>query len=85
MEARVLKVVPLENYRLRVVFETGETRIFDVAPYIRGDWFGKLRDPAYFRTVHPAGETVEWQGGQDLDPHELYELSEPEAEAGKVG
>ncbi len=72
---KVLDVKPLENYRLLLTFSTDEQKIFDVTPYIFGDWYGKLKDESYFRTVRPSGRTVEWEGGQDIAPHELYELS----------
>ena len=37
---------------------------------------GKLIDRAYFKTVHllPGGIGIEWAEGQDIAPHELYEL-----------
>lgn len=49
--------------------------MFDVTPYIHRDWYGKLADSAHFATVRPSGRTVEWADGQDIAPHELYELS----------
>lgn len=75
LEPKVLNVTPLEDYRLFVEWETGEKRIFDVKPYIMGSWFGQLHDVETFRTVRPCGSTVEWADGQDIAPHELYELS----------
>lgn len=71
----VLKVEPLERYRLLIDFDTGEVKIFDVTPYIIGNWYGKLRDLKFFASVHPNGNTVEWADGQDIAPHELYEMS----------
>jgi hypothetical protein len=58
-----------------LVFDTGEKKIFDVTPYINGDWFGKLKDISYFKSVHVAGNTIQWAGGQDIAPHELYDDS----------
>ncbi len=58
-------------------YETGEERIFDVKPYLIGSLFGSLKDISVFNTVHPAEKTVAWQDGQDIAPHELYELSNP--------
>ena len=58
-----------------LIIETGENKLFDVSPYIKGEWFGKLSDPDVFNTVRPCGNTVEWADGQDIAPHELYELS----------
>ena len=74
---KVLNARPMDGYRLLIDFSTGETKIFDVTPYIEGEWFGKLRDPGMFGSVRPCGSTVEWAGGQDIAPHELYELSSP--------
>ena len=64
-----------------ISYNTGEQKIFDVAPYINGDWFGKLSDMQYFNTVRVAGNTIEWAGGQDIAPHELYDDSIPYAGA----
>ncbi len=72
---KLQNVKPLENYKLLLSFENCEDKIFDVTPYIEGDWFGKLKDTQYFSTVRVSGKTVEWEGGQDIAPHELYELS----------
>ncbi len=74
---KVIEVKPIENYRLIITFETNETKIFDVSPYIKGNWFGELKNLNIFNTVRPCGNTIEWQNGQDIAPHELYELSVP--------
>lgn len=68
-------VRPISDYNLIVHYVTGEKKIFDVKPYIKGNWFGKLSDISVFNSVHPCGNTVEWADGQDIAPHELYELS----------
>ena len=75
LRPKVTAVKPLDNYKLFLSFSTGEQRIFDVMPYISGEWYGKLQNPAVFNTVHVAGHTVEWADGQDIAPHELYDLS----------
>ena len=75
MQPRIIEVKPLPNYQLYLKYETNEERVFNVLPYISGEWFGKLQEEQYFRTVHLNGNTVVWQGGQDIAPHELYELS----------
>jgi len=77
IEPNVLKVKPLSDYKVLITFDTGEEKIFDVSPYISGTWFGLLKDTEYFKTVHPVGDTIEWADGQDIAPHELYELSIP--------
>ena len=72
---KLIEVKPLDNYLLLLKFDNGEQRVFDVSPYIIGSWYGQLKDPEIFRTVHVSGHTVEWADGQDIAPHELYELS----------
>ena len=71
----VLKVIPRDDYSVIVTFDTGETKRFDVPPYISGEWYGQLKDFSVFSTVRPCGNTIEWSDGQDIAPHELYELS----------
>lgn len=41
-----------------------------------GGWFGGLKNPDYFSKVHllSDGSGIEWPDGQDIAPHELYEL-----------
>ena len=79
LQPNLKSVSPLAQYSLRLEYETGEIKIFDVSPYITGSWYGELRDAAYFRTVHllPGGVGIEWNNGQDIAPHELYECSLP--------
>jgi hypothetical protein len=74
-QPKIVEVRPLSGYKLFLRYESGEQKVFDVTPYISGDWFGKLKDFQYFNTVRLNGDTVEWKGGQDIAPHELYEYS----------
>ena len=75
---RVISVTPLENYRLLLTFDNHERRIFDVTPYIRGNWFGELQNPEVFKSVRIAGLSVEWPNGQDICPDCLYDDSMPQ-------
>lgn len=79
LQPRLTGVEPMEGWKLRLDYETGETKLFDVAPYVSGPWFGELKEESYFRTVHllPGGTGIEWSNGQDIAPHELYECSKP--------
>lgn len=71
------QVTPLDNYCLKLLFDDGETKVFDVKPYIRGNWYKELLDPIYFKSVKINGYSVEWENGQDLCPDELYYCSQP--------
>lgn len=47
-------------------------KLFDVKPYIKGSWFGKLNNESYFKTVKANGYNIEWLDGQDICPDDLY-------------
>ena len=69
---RAISVTPLENYRLLLTFDNHERKIFDVTPYIHGNWYGELQNPEIFKSVRIAGLSVEWPNGQDICPDCLY-------------
>lgn len=79
LQPRLVNVEPIGHLKLRLTYETGEVKLFDVSPYANGSWFGELKEDAYFRTVRmlPGGTGIEWSNGQDIAPHELYECSVP--------
>lgn len=71
------KVAATNDYMLDIEFDNGEKKVFDVKPYIKGKWYGKLQDISYFKAVMTDGFTVVWPDGQDICPDELYEMSAP--------
>lgn len=75
LQPRLVSVEPMDNLKLRLKYETGEIKLFDVSPYAVGSWYGELLDESYFCTVHmlPDGTGIEWGNGQDIAPHELYD------------
>lgn len=77
LQPKLTSVEVIGQYLLRLEYETGEIKQFDVAPYITGSCYGNLNDEDYFKTVHLASDRygVAWGNGQDIAPHELYEAS----------
>lgn len=69
---RIKEVKVLEDYELLLVYENGENRIYDMKPNLRYEAFSKLKDYEVFKKVHPAGETIEWETGEDVSPESLY-------------
>lgn len=69
----VVKVKPLDDYRLLLTFENGETKVFDVKPYLEVGNFKQIKDKELFDTVKVVLGTVKWNNGVDLDPEVLYE------------
>ncbi len=70
-----IKVTTDDNYFLIIEFDNGEVKKLDVKPYIQGSWYGKLKNPDYFKMVTTDGFTVCWSDGQDLCPDDVYFLS----------
>lgn len=79
LQPKLTKVETISPLKLRLFYETGEVKLFDVAPYATGPWYGQLKDESYFNAVQllPGGVGIEWPEGQDVAPHELYENSVP--------
>ncbi|WP_409969870.1 DUF2442 domain-containing protein [Bengtsoniella intestinalis] len=75
LRPKAIHVEPQDNYTLLITFSNQERKLFDVAPYL--DWgpFVELKNPTLFRTVKPAGLSIEWIHGQDICPDELYDNS----------
>ncbi len=62
-----------EDYVLSVAFESGETGLLDMKPYLDFGIFGKIRDPKAFGSVRVSFDTFGWETGADLDPEFVYE------------
>ncbi len=68
-------VKPLEKFQVLLEFSTGEQKIVDLEPFLRGPIFEPLRqNPELFRSVHVDEElgTIVWENGADIDPDVLY-------------
>jgi hypothetical protein len=73
-----IAVQALEPYKLRVTFDNQETRLFDLAPYLDDRFFAPLKNPALFQAVTISPISIEWPGGIDICPDELYVNSIPQ-------
>lgn len=72
MNPRVTNVKPAKNYTLKITFSNGETRLFDVKPYIEKGAFTELKDESIFNSVKPFLGSIQWSNGLDLCPDTLY-------------
>lgn len=80
-----LKVAePTADYTLRLFFNHGEVRLFDVRAYLDKGVFQELRNPTYFRTVRVDHDAVSWPHEHDFSPATLYLRSCP-VEGGAPG
>ncbi len=75
MYLSVKDVKPLDGYKLLLIFENEEKRVFDVSPYLNIGKFSELKDPSLFNTVKVKFDSIEWSNSLDLDPELLYQES----------
>src|SRR6187399_968945 len=68
----VKKVKPTDDYKLILTFSNGETRLFNMKPYLNKGIFIELLDLTLFKTVHVSFDTVEWDNKADFDPEVLF-------------
>jgi hypothetical protein len=80
MNPRVKTVHPNPDYSLNLIFDNGETRRFDVTPYLEKGIFRELREMRNFNSVKVFLGSVQWRGGQDLCSDTLYMDSKPISE-----
>ena len=75
MRPKAIEVKALKNYILKVKFNNGEVKFFDVKPYLNHNAFVELKDEKKFSTVKIAGLSIAWDNGADICPDELYNNS----------
>ena len=72
------KVVYLDGYNLLITFNNDEQRIFNASQFFDDPWFSPLKDIALYKQVAIVYETtIEWPGGIDICPDDLYAFSKP--------
>ena len=62
----------MDNYLIKILFETKEEKIYDMKPLMEKKFYNKLKRKEYFKKVKPRGETIEWENGEDVCPEDLY-------------
>jgi hypothetical protein len=69
----VIKVEPLDDYKILVTFENNEIKEFDVKVLLDRPRWQELKDKNLFSTVKVYEGTAQWVHGQDISPEWLYE------------
>ncbi len=69
-----IEVKAIENYKIYIKFENGEEKILDMRKNLEKKYYQKLKDYKYFKNVNisKTGITIEWEGGEDISPENLY-------------
>ncbi len=68
----VKKISVLDDYRIFIELENGETGVFDVTPYLDIGVFQELRNVQYFSQVYIEFGALTWPHEQDIAPELLY-------------
>lgn len=63
---KIVKAIPLDNYRIEIQTTSGISGIFDVKPYLGGSAFKELANESYFRLVRPIRHGIAWPHEQDF-------------------
>lgn len=69
----VKSVKPLKEYKLLIIFEQGEKKIFDMKPYLKYPMYKPFADVSLFNAVSTNGQTAIWNDDIDISPETLYE------------
>ena len=72
MNPHVTLATPQAEHRLLLEFDNGETRLFDLTPWLDKGVFRALRDSPEFAQVRVVDGSVEWPGEIDLSFDTLY-------------
>jgi len=72
MNPYIKKVQTLDNHCLKLWFENGEQKIFDLKPYLNKGVFSQLKSLSLFASVRVVAGSIEWSNGIDLSYDTLY-------------
>ena len=64
----------ISDYKIEILFNTGEKRIVDLYNSLEGKVFQPLKDVNFFKTFKINFNTIEGSNGADFAPEYLYEL-----------
>ncbi len=72
---RVTSFTIVGPHTLAVTFADGLTRTIDFLPVLKGEFYGPLREPGFFKLVVLDAEvhTLVWPNGADFDPATLHD------------
>ena len=64
----------LEGYKIKLIFNSGESKIIDLSKELNGKVFEPLKDKSFFKTFTIKYNTIEWSNEADFAPEFLFEL-----------
>jgi hypothetical protein len=65
----------VDDFKLKVSFNNGETRIVDLSNDLSGEVFEPLKDKNFFKKAYlTEWSVIEWPNGADFAPEYLFEV-----------
>lgn len=74
-ELNVVSIEGIDNYKVRVKFNTNEIKIYSVKEKFKDDYFRKFSNYGYFKKIRVHSDRVMWDNGEHITIKELYENS----------
>jgi len=71
----IIKVKPLEDYKLELTFDNNVVKIKDMKPHLNEGIFKRLKNKEIFDSVRINFGTISWDEDIDLCADYLYETS----------
>lgn len=70
---RIIRAKALEGYKIELLYETGELKIYDMTELLNTcEFYNSLKDKENFKKITIVGLTIQWQNGEDVAPELLY-------------
>ena len=66
----------LDDYKVAVTFDTGDTGIFDCIRYLSKPYWKPLNDKAFFKQVRVDYGTLVWPNEIDIGPEDVWEFAD---------
>jgi hypothetical protein len=63
---KIVKAIPLADFKIEVLTSSGLAGIFDMKPYLKGSAFKQLLNENYFKLVKPLHLGIAWPDEQDI-------------------
>ncbi|MBI1869692.1 MAG: DUF2442 domain-containing protein [Chlamydiae bacterium] len=72
MSFQIKSVQVNAGYQLSVRFKNGQSKLFDMKPFLNKGIFKELKNESYFQKVRVVWGGIEWPHEQDLSADTLY-------------
>lgn len=71
---KILKVIPLADKKLSVLFDNGKTKTYDCKQLLKKPAFSLLKEEPFFKSVkvEVGGYGISWNDNVDISEYELW-------------